>query len=52
MSALPGKHQMDVYKLASVDKKVLARKIGQDLIQHDGKRPHHEFGDIKARCDA
>lgn len=39
---------MDICAIAAVDKRLLAKKVGDDLVQRHGRRPYHAVVDIKA----
>jgi hypothetical protein len=39
---------MDICALPTVDKRLLAKKVGNDLVKHHGKKRHYTVEEIKA----
>jgi len=39
---------MDICALPQVDKRLLAKKVGNDLVKKHGKKPHYSITEIKA----
>ncbi|HEU4664029.1 MAG TPA: hypothetical protein VFS55_08360 [Dokdonella sp.] len=39
---------MDICAISAVDKRLLAKKVGDDLVKRHGRKPYHAVGDIKA----
>src|ERR1044071_7143392 len=41
---------MDICALPSVDKRLLAKKVGNDLVKQHGKKPYYTVKEVKESC--